>query len=90
MSKQLFKRKSYQKMQQWKAESGGKSALLVEGARRVGKSTLVRQFAQQEYDSYIMIDFADLSPEVDSLLDNHLSDLNYFYTVAVVVPYYII
>ena len=79
MSKQLFKRKSYQKMQQWKAESGGKSALLVEGARRVGKSTLVRQFAQQEYDSYIMIDFADLSPEVDSLLDNHLSDLNYFF-----------
>jgi hypothetical protein len=79
MSKHIFNRKIYQQMLQWKAESKGKSALLVEGARRVGKSTQVRLFAQQEYASFIMIDFADLSPEVDSLIENHLSDLNYLF-----------
>ena len=60
MAKRIFKRKAYQKMLNWKNESAGKSALLVEGARRVGKSTLVKYFAEQEYESYILIDFANL------------------------------
>jgi hypothetical protein len=50
MIEHIFKRKAYKKMLQWKQESHGETALLIEGARRVGKSTLVRQFAKNEYD----------------------------------------
>lgn len=74
----LFKRKAYEKLLRWKQESNGKTALLVEGARRVGKSTLVEQFASREYESYILIDFANALPEVNSLVENHIADLNYF------------
>ena len=63
----------------WKAESNGKSALLVEGARRVGKSTLVKYFAEQEYESYILIDFANLLPEVKQLIETSLANLNYLF-----------
>ena len=45
-------------MLQWKQERDGKTALLIKGARRVGKSTIVEEFARQEYDSYMLIDFA--------------------------------
>ena len=54
----MFKRKIYDKMLQWKNESGGNTALLVEGARRIGKSTVVEEFAKNEYESYILVDFA--------------------------------
>lgn len=54
----MFKRKIYDNLLQWKRESNGKTALLVEGARRVGKSTVVEQFAKNEYESYILIDFS--------------------------------
>ena len=57
MEERLFKRKIYDQLLKWKQESNGQSALLVEGARRVGKSTIVRTFAENEYDSYLMIDF---------------------------------
>ena len=57
MSARIFKRKIYQRLLQWKAENDGKSALLIEGARRVGKSTIVEEFAKNEYDSYLLIDF---------------------------------
>ena len=50
----IFKRKLYDRLLQWKATRDGKTAILVEGARRVGKSTLVEQFAQKEYESYIL------------------------------------
>ena len=63
----------------WKAESAGESALLIEGPRRVGKSTIVRLFAQNEYRSYIIIDFAKASREEKSLF-NDISDLDYFFT----------
>ena len=75
----LFKRKAYEKLLRWKQESNGKTALLVEGARRIGKSTLVEQFASREYESYILIDFANVLPEVNSLVENHIADLNYFF-----------
>ena len=52
-----MKRKIYQKLADWKLVSNGKSALLIEGARRIGKSYIVEQFAKQEYKSYILIDF---------------------------------
>ena len=53
----MFRRKIYDKLLEWKAESDGHTALLIEGARRVGKSTVVEAFAKNEYESYILIDF---------------------------------
>ncbi len=79
MSERVFKRKAYQDMLRWKAESAGKSALLVEGAHRVGKSTLVRYFAEQEYESYILLDFANLQPEVQQLIIDHITNLDYLF-----------
>ena len=58
MKEIVFKRKIYQKMLDWKHESQGETALLIEGARRVGKSTIVREFAQNEYKSYAIFDFS--------------------------------
>lgn len=66
----IFKRKLYDRLLQWKATRDGKTAILVEGARRVGKSTLVEQFAQKEYESYILIDFNKASKRVVSLFDD--------------------
>jgi hypothetical protein len=79
MSEKIFKRKAYQKMLDWKRESAGKTALLVEGARRVGKSTLVRQFAENEYKSYILIDFANVVPEVNRLIESSIAELDYLF-----------
>lgn len=59
-----FKRKAYEKLLDWKNNYAGKYSVLLEGARRVGKSTLVEQFAQQEYETYILIDFAHVSHDV--------------------------
>ena len=75
----IFKRKAYEKLLQWKQKSNGKTALLVEGARRVGKSTIVEQFAKREYETYILIDFANVVPEVNSLVENHIATLDYFF-----------
>ena len=66
-------------MLDWKRESARKTALLVEGARRVGKSTLVRQFAENEYKSYILIDFANVVPEVNRLIESSIADLDYLF-----------
>lgn len=74
----MFKRKIYDKMLEWKKDSDGKTALLIEGARRVGKSTVVEEFAKKEYKSYILIDFATASKGVRSLFDD-VSDLNYLF-----------
>ena len=74
----VFKRKLYDKMLKWKKEFDGKTALLIKGARRVGKSTLVEEFAKNEYESYILIDFSIASKEVHELFSD-LSDLNYLF-----------
>ena len=74
----VFKRKIYSTMLQWKQERNGKSALLVKGARRVGKSTIVEEFASNEYESYMLIDFSTASDEVKSLF-NDLMDLDYIF-----------
>ena len=66
----IFKRKLYERLLEWKRVQNGKSAILIEGARRVGKSTLVEQFAKNEYESYILIDFNEASDEVKSLFSN--------------------
>ena len=62
--KRVFRRKIYGKMLTWKSESSGRTALLIEGARRVGKSTIVEEFAKNEYKSYILIDFNRASKDV--------------------------
>ena len=66
----IFKRKLYDRLLEWKRVQNGKSAIMIEGARRVGKSTLVEQFAKNEYESYILIDFNEASDEVKSLFDD--------------------
>ena len=74
----MFKRKINDKLLSWKAESDGSTALLIEGARRVGKSTVVEEFARNEYESYILIDFAIAPREVRELFED-ISDLNYIF-----------
>ena len=91
MEEMLFKRKLYDKMLQWKQERDGKTALLIKGARRVGKSTLAEEFARREYESYILIDFTEASQEVKDLfddisdLDNVLFQLQYHYNTRLAV-----
>lgn len=74
----MFKRKIYSKLLAWKRDSEGKTALLVEGARRVGKSTVVEEFAKNEYRSYILVDFSQAPRDVHRLFDD-VSDLNYLF-----------
>lgn len=76
--KHVFRRKIYQQILQWKQENQGRSAVLVEGARRIGKSTIVEEFAKREYKSYILIDFNKASERVKSLFDD-LMDLDYIF-----------
>lgn len=74
----MFKRKIYDKLLEWKTESDGKTALLIEGARRIGKSTIVETFAKNEYDSYILIDFSRASKAIKELFED-ISDLDYLF-----------
>lgn len=74
----MFKRKIYDKLLEWKSESDGKTALLIEGARRIGKSTVVEEFAKNEYESYILIDFSRASKAVKELFED-ISDLDYLF-----------
>lgn len=73
-----FKRKIYNQILSWKENSDGKRALLVKGARRVGKSTIVEEFARNEYKSYILIDFSKASRQTVDLF-NDISDLNFLF-----------
>ena len=75
----MFKRKAYEELIKWKNESKGKNALLIEGARRVGKSTLVSTFAKKEYASNVIINFSEASPEIKSLFENYRSDIDKFF-----------
>lgn len=74
----MFKRKIYEKLADWKKISDGKTALLVEGARRTGKSTIVEEFGKNEYKTYILIDFSVAPRSVKELFDD-MSDLDYFF-----------
>ena len=84
-----LKRKVYQKLKKWKEASNGKTAVLVEGARRIGKSTVVEEFAKNEYQTYILIDFnvapkmiKDLFTESRDDLDNIFNTLQTYYRVT--------
>lgn len=74
----IFKRKAYNKLLEWKHNQNGRTAILIEGARRVGKSTLVENFAKNEYESYIIIDFNKASKVFKSLFDD-LMNLDYIF-----------
>lgn len=78
MEKKIFKRKIYDRLVEWKQKSNGESALLVQGARRIGKSTIVEEFAKNEYSSYLIIDFNKASAVVKSLFDD-LMDIDFIF-----------
>ena len=70
-----MRRKIYDKLLQWKQEKNGKTALMIEGARRVGKSYIAQEFARNEYDSYILIDFSKAPARVKGWFDEYLEDI---------------
>ena len=74
----VFKRKIYSKILEWKNSSRGSTALLIEGARRIGKSTIVKEFGKNEYKTCLIINFADVSKDIVKLFDD-VSDLNYLF-----------
>lgn len=73
-----MKRKIYDSMQKWKEENG-RTALLIDGARRVGKSYIAQEFAKKEYKSYILIDFNRAPAEITDLFVHYLNDLTMFF-----------
>ena len=75
-----MKRKVYNEILRWKEESQGRTALLIEGAKRVGKSYIAEKFAKENYKSYILVDFSKASNEVKELFDNYLDNLDYLFT----------
>ena len=72
----MMKRKIYDRMLQWKQTKDGHTALLIEGARRIGKSYIAVEFARNEYDSYILIDFSKAPARVKHWFDEHLEDVD--------------
>ena len=74
-----MKRKIYNRLLEWKEEQHGESAVLINGARRVGKSYIVKEFAQKEYKSYILIDFNIAGNNIKELFENYLNDLDTFF-----------
>ncbi len=77
----IFKRKIFDKLLKWKNESNGEKALLIEGARRIGKSTIVEEFGKKEYKSYLLIDFNDVSSVVTDAFEKYMSDLDSFFLI---------
>lgn len=75
----VLRRKMYDKLLEWKRMSAGKTALLIDGARRVGKSFVAEEFAKNEYESYILIDFARAPGEVKDLFAHDTDDLEMFF-----------
>ena len=74
----MFKRKIYDTLLKWKKESDGQTAAMIEGARRIGKSTVAEEFAKKEDESYILIDFSIASKATKDLFED-ISDLNYLF-----------
>lgn len=82
----MLKRKIYDKLVDWKHQSNGTTALLIDGARRVGKSFIARTFAENEYRSYILIDFGNAPKDILDLFENNSTDLDLFF--AMLSAYY--
>ena len=75
----IFRRKVYDKLLEWKNLSAGASAVLLEGARRVGKSTIVEEFAKSEYDDYMILDFAREGKDIRRNFIENLDDMDAFF-----------
>ena len=75
----VFKRKVYDKLLEWKELSAGSTAVMLEGARRIGKSTIVEEFAKNEYDDYMILDFAKESKDVKNNFEENMNDLDDFF-----------
>lgn len=75
----IFKRKTYNRLIEWKNKSRGRTAMLIEGARRIGKSTIVEEFAKNNYKSYVLIDFSIASDRIKDIFENTLSNLDTFF-----------
>ena len=74
-----MKRKIFEKLTEWKMEYAGRTALLIDGARRVGKSYIVTKFAQKNYKTYILIDFNKVGDDIKELFEKYLNDLDTFF-----------
>jgi hypothetical protein len=72
----VMKRKIYENLLEWKEKNNGKTALLIDGARRVGKSYIVKKFAEENYKSFIILDFNKVSNEVKDLFEYYLNDMD--------------
>ena len=77
----VFRRKIYQHLLEWKESAKGEKALLIEGARRIGKTTIAKEFGKNEYKSCLLIDFNDASPAVTDAFHNYLNDLDTFFMI---------
>ena len=75
----IFKRKIYDKMLEWKQLSDGASALMLEGARRIGKSTIVEEFARNEYEDYLILDFAKENKNIKVNFEDNIGDPDTFF-----------
>lgn len=78
-NKEILKRKLYGQLLTWKQESQGSTAVMIDGARRVGKSYLCQQFAQNEYKSHIIVDFGNAAPEIQDLFLHETANLDLFF-----------
>ena len=74
-----MKRKVYNQLLKWKEEQHGESAVLINGARRVGKSYIAKEFGENEYKSYILLDFNKVGQDIKALFENYLNDLDTFF-----------
>lgn len=74
-----MRRKIYRQLLEWKEKDNGSCALLLDGARRVGKSYIAEEFGKNEYKSYLLIDFAHLQHEVREIFENDMTDLDLFF-----------
>lgn len=75
----VLRRKIYKKLLEWKEKSQGTRALLIEGARRIGKTTICEEFGKNEYDTYLLIDFAKQDEDVEGYFNKYLNDLDTFF-----------
>ena len=74
-----MKRKIEEQLLDWKKKSNGNTAVLIDGARRVGKSYIAKKFAEENYKSYIIVDFNEVGNDVKDLFDNSLRDLEHLF-----------
>lgn len=74
-----MKRKIYEKLLEWKRTSAGRTALMIDEARRVGKSYIVEEFAKREYEAYLIIDFSTVTAKVKRFFREYLEDLDTFF-----------